>query len=172
MEIIGRIGTERQSQLRSHILTLKDIHATPETAKCCRGRKNFWLQAEPNYSTRKYKFAVTDERLWQYIKSLVPESALAQVYFSEGMKGIDWHQDAAYAGSTAWILNLGNIKLQMRDKRNPSVVTHDLELKGGELVKFHCKNPYQHRAIPVDSNRIGIGIWTDAIPLSVSSNWS
>ena len=30
---------------------------------------------------------------------------------------------------------------------------------------------YLHRALPVDNDRVGIGLWTDAIKLDNPNNW-
>lgn len=127
--------------------------ATVEKAKCARGRLNLWLQAEPDYRSKKYKLAHRDERLWQFCKRLYPEAALAQVYFATSGHGIDWHRDASFAKPKAYILNLGAVRLEteLNDGRQVS-----LELVGGEVIKFNCKLP--HRAIARRDDRTGIAI--------------
>jgi len=44
-----------------------------------------------------------------------------------------------------------------------------LELMGGEIISFNCK--LMHRAIPRSDDRIGIGIWKDAIVIDDPKNW-
>lgn len=113
MQIIQRVNNWQE--IRDYCNEVKEIHATSEQAKCARGRKNFWLQAEPIYSCGKYREAVKDDRLWQFCIKLFPKAALAQVYFADKNIGIDWHRDASYAKPTARIFNLGNAIIQTKE---------------------------------------------------------
>jgi hypothetical protein len=166
MKIIRRISPERVLEIKEYIQVHLLPLATAEQAKCARGRLNLWLQAEPNYSTRKYKPAHTDQRLWRFCQKIYPEASLAQVYFATHNHGISWHRDASYAKPKAFILNLGQVCLQTRTESGALI---DLELTGGEIIQFNCK--LLHRATPCNEDRIGIGIWTDAIDINNPKNW-
>jgi hypothetical protein len=166
MEVIRRISPERVLEIQAYIQTHLFPLATTEQAKCARGRLNLWLQAEPNYSTRKYKPAHSDQRLWRFCQKIYPEAALAQIYFATHNHGIDWHRDASYAQPNAFIFNLGQVCLQTRTEDGKLI---ELELTGGEIIRFNCKLP--HRSIPRNEDRIGIGIWRDAIDIKNPKNW-
>lgn len=143
-------------EVAEYIRDLKSI-ATPEKAVCARARQQFWLQAEPNYHTKTYTSAVRDDRLWTFIQKLVPTADLAQVIY--GNRGIDWHRDAAYAMPKAWILALGKSTFEIEINGN----IRSLDLLGGELIEFDCKQ--RHRAINIHPERIAIGIWSAKIPI-------
>jgi len=163
MQIIKQI--ENWQEIRDYCNDIKNANAFQEQAKCAKGRLNFWLQAEPDYSTGKYQKAVFDLYLWQICKELFPASDLAQVYFADNNKGIDWHKDAQYATQTARILNLGNAIIE---SKYADEITQ-LEVTGGELIEFNCKR--LHRGTPLDDQRIGIGIWKARISLNDPKNW-
>jgi hypothetical protein len=133
-----------------------------ETARCAKGRENFWLQAEPDYQTKKYRPAVMDDRLWSWIKDLVPAADLAQVIY--GNRGIHWHRDATYAAPTAWLLSLGRSTFEIKNDEGETV---SLDFCGGELIEFNCKK--MHRAINVCPDRLAIGIWAAKIPIPEES---
>ena len=156
-KIIGNIGDTWHS-IASHTRSLLAAHAKPEAAYCATGREYFWLKAEPNYATKTYTPAIEDDRLWQYIKTICPRADLAQVF--GGNKAIDWHRDAAYAHSTAWILALGKSTFQLESRSGD---IQSIDLFGGEILQFDCK--CKHRATDVDPQRIGIGIWQAKIPI-------
>lgn len=156
-QIIGNIGSNWH-QIADHTRNLLSEHAMLETAYCATGREFFWLKAQPNYATRTYTPAIKDDRLWSYIKTICPRADLAQVF--GGNKAIDWHRDAAYAHSTAWILALGKSTFQV-ELRSGEIQSFDLY--GGELLEFDCK--CSHRATNVDPSRIGIGIWQAKIAI-------
>ena len=160
MKIIGTYSNWQA--IHDHIMTLAS-HATPEKAHCAKGRMNFWLQAEPNYSTKTYMPAYQDDRLWQFCKRIMPNADLAQIFY--GNQGIDWHRDAAYANNTAVIINLGKCDWQLKPN---GVAIESHQLTGGEIITFNCKQ--LHRCIP-SSDRIGIGLWSAkiAIPSDLGS---
>lgn len=164
MEIIHTLTPERANQIADYIRQQLLPLATPEKSKCALGRTQIWLQAEPNYATRKYMKAHTDDRLWQYIQQIHPNAACAQIYF--GNRGIDWHRDGSYAAPTATIINLGRIALQTKEP-NGTLLT--LNLRGGEIIRFNAK--WMHRAIDPAPDRIGIGIWEAAIDINDPANW-
>ena len=143
--------------------------ALAERAKCAYGRLNWWLNAEPNYSSKKYIKAHKDKRLDAFCRRLMPDFALAQVFYADKNIGIDWHADAAYAGQFAYLLNLGNSIFELKDTSTGKV--EQLEMTGGELIKFNCKRPFLHRGCPQDSERIGIGLWSDSISILNQKNW-
>ena len=167
MKVIQILPPDRVRQIKAHITQNLLPLAQPEKAKCARNRLNLWLKAEPNYSTKKYMPAFEDERLWTFIKRVNPDAALAQIYFATGGIGIDWHRDATYAKPEAYIVNLGKVCLESRDRSDKLT---SLELTGGEIIKFNSK--HLHRAIPREDSRIGIGIWSDAIDINDRANWS
>lgn len=119
MQIIKQLSfdctLEIATYIRQHLLPL----ATPEKSKCAFGRTQIWLKAEPNYRSRKYMEAHSDERLWQFIKRIDPLAACAQIY--AGARGIDWHRDASYAKPTAHIVNLGRVTLQIKTETAQSL---------------------------------------------------
>jgi hypothetical protein len=166
VQVIKRLLEYKTAQVKDYIVENLLPVATPEQAKCARGRLNLWLEAEPVYSIKKYKSAHHDERIWQFIKRIYPQAALAQVYFATGNIGINWHRDASYAKPEAYILNLGKVCLE--SKSNQGKVT-SLELTGGEIIRFNSK--LLHRAIPREESRVGIGIWSDAIAIANPDNW-
>lgn len=166
MEIIKQLSPEKTQQIIKHIQYNLRPLATAEQAKCARGRMNLWLQAEPIYSSGKYKAAYTDNRLWQFCQRIFPSADLAQIYFAEDGRGIDWHRDAAYAAASAMILNLGATTLESQPV--PGNIIR-LDLKGGEIIRFNSK--HLHRSIPIDDARIGIGLWQAKIPLANPANW-
>lgn len=131
-----------------------------ETAKCARGRENFWLQATPNYSNGTYTAGVDDARLWSFLQRIAPAADLAQVF--GGNRAIDWHRDAAYAHSKAWLFALGRSTFEL-ETRSGEIIS--IDLNGGELIEFDCK--CLHRACNVDPARIGIGLWSAKIPLPI-----
>lgn len=155
MEIIKHISNWQT--IRDHIANTRDASATPEKSHCARGRDQYWLQYEPNYNSGKYTAAITDPRLWDWIKKQIPQADLAQVIF--GNRGIDWHRDAAYAHATAYLLSLGTSTFETEIEGK----IQSIDLNGGELIRFNCKN--KHRAINVAPNRIAIGIWQAKIAL-------
>lgn len=158
MKIIRTLSPELVTQIRDYINATLLPQATSETAKCARGRKQLWLEAKPIYSNRTYVSAIHDERLWSFVKRTFPDVDLAQVYF--GNRGIDWHRDAAYANSQAYIINLGICTLQTK-LNDGTLISH--ELTGGELIEFNSK--LEHRCIDVHPERIGIGCWSAKIPI-------
>lgn len=166
MRVIRTLPPDRVEQLSQYIRSTLLPSATAEQAKCARGRLNLWLQAEPNYSTKKYKPAVTDDRLWAFCKSVFPQADLAQVYFADGNHGIDWHRDAAYAMPVARILNLGQVRLETKTRDGNLI---ELDLIGGEIVEFDSK--LMHRSIPIGLDRIGIGLWQAKINITNQANW-
>lgn len=166
MQIIGTLTPQRTQQIVEHITETLLPLAKEEQAKCARGRLNLWLQAEPNYATKKYMKAHTNERLWNFIQRIDSKAALAQVYFAKGGIGIDWHRDAAYAMPTAHIINLGAVCLECKDESGNLI---SLELSGGEIIRFNSKQ--SHRAIPRSDDRIGIGVWQAKIDIHNPANW-
>ncbi len=166
MNIVRRFSPDLQREIKDHINQCLWPLATPEKAKCARDRKNLWIEAEPDYAKGKYKPAHTDERLWRLCQNIYPSAALAQVYFAAGGHGIGWHGDGAFAKSEAYILNLGAVCLQTKLKNGELI---SLNLTGGEVIKFDCK--LLHRSIPRSEDRIGIAIWSDAIPIDKPNNW-
>lgn len=166
MKIIRKITPNKTEEIRTYIKTHLLPLATEEQAKCAQGRLNLWLQAEPNYQTRKYRPAYTDERLWKFCLQVYPQAELAQIYFAIGGHGIDWHRDAAYAMPEARILNLGAVCLETRLANGE---TNSLELVGGEIIQFNSK--LEHRALPRCDERIGIGLWAAKIALTNANNW-
>ena len=166
MKVVKQLSPETQVKIKSHInINLRPL-AAKEQARCAKDRLNLWLQAEPDYRSRKYKKAHADERLWAFCQRLYPEAALAQVYFATGNIGIDWHRDASFAERKAVIVNLGSVLLETEINSDKRI---SLELTGGEVIEFNCKLP--HRAVPRSENRIGIAIWADKISLQNPSNW-
>jgi hypothetical protein len=77
-----------------------------------------------------------------------------------GNVAINWHSDASYGHSKAWLLALGKSTFEIQDRWGE---TQSLKLTGGELLQFDCK--CRHRAVDVDPQRIGIGIWQAKIPI-------
>jgi hypothetical protein len=163
MKIIQQISNWQA--IRDYCNQIKH-HAHSEQARCAKGRQNFWLQAEPNYSNGLYQKAVIDQHLWEICKNFFPQADLAQVYFADNNKGIDWHRDAVYCQPTARILNLGNAILE---SKTPGKIT-TLNLTGGELIEFDSK--LSHKGKPLDIERVGIGIWTARIDINNPNNWS
>jgi hypothetical protein len=155
-QIIRRIANWQE--VADYIQGLRDTNAKPEMAYCATGREHFWLNAEPNYADKTYSPALTDNRLWIFIKKICPDADLAQIFY--GNRGIDWHRDATYAASTAWLLSLGQSTFELETR---SGKTESLQLAGGELIEFDCK--CRHRAIDVHPGRIGIGIWKAKIKI-------
>jgi hypothetical protein len=167
MRIIHQLSESRWQEVHSYIKTNLLPLAQQEKAQCAKGRYNLWLNAEPNYATRKYHRAITDDRLWSFIQKITDSSmTLAQIYFAIEGKGIDWHRDAAYCNSNAYIVNLGKVRLETK---LPSQEIISFDLSGGEVINFNAK--FSHRAIPFDHDRIGIGVWSDKISLSDPKNW-
>ena len=162
MRVVKQLSPEKQKEIRDHILGLFHL-ATPEKARCARDRLNFWLQAEPDYRSGKYRPAQSDQRLWQFCRKVYPEADLAQVYFAKGYKGIGWHRDARFCKPKAFIVNLGRVRLETQ-AQNKLIA---LDLTGGEIVAFDAKQ--LHRAIPEREDRIGLAIWSAAIP--IENNW-
>jgi hypothetical protein len=164
LEIVRRVGNWQE--IVDYLNLAKD-RSFAETAACARGRKQWWLNAEPNYSTKTYIPAWHDERLDVYLRTLMPDFALAQVFYANEVngkpRGIDWHADAAYAGQFAYLLNLGNSRFEIKNTATGQAKA--LDMSGGELIKFNCKRPFLHRGIPMDSSRIGIGMWSASISI-------
>ena len=158
MEIIGTRSDWRE--IWEYCQGIRQL-AEPEQASCARGRMNLWLKAEPNYSTRKYRKAIEDKYLWSICKEIYPQGDLAQIYY--GNRGIHWHRDASYCTSIGRILNLGRAILESKD--GAKLIT--LKLTGGEIIQFNTK--LLHRGIPLDDERVGIGIWKAKIP--IHTNW-
>lgn len=166
LEIVQKI--RNWQDIANYLFSVKH-RATPENARCAKGRLNWWLNAEPNYTTKKYLVAHTDKRLDDLCRKLMPNFALAQVFYADNNIGINWHADAAYANQLAYLLNLGNSKFEI--KNTATNQSRSLDLTGGEVIKFNCKRPFLHRGLPQDSNRIGIGLWSDEISMSEARNW-
>jgi alkylated DNA repair dioxygenase AlkB len=156
MQVIRRIANH--AEVKDYVKRLLEIHGQPEQAKCARNRANFWLKAEPVYSTKTYVKAVEDDRLWTFIRRHCPEANLAQVF--GGNVAIDWHRDAAFAESQAWLFSLGKSTFQTKTRDGE---IKSLDLESGDLVKFDCK--LLHRANNVQADRIGIGIWQAKLPI-------
>lgn len=157
MEIIHQLRADRAREIYRHISQHLIPQMTPEKTTAALGRKQLWLEAEPDYGTGSYRPATTDPRLWAYIKKIWPQADLAQIY--GGNRGIEWHRDAAYAAPDARIINLGPCTLQ---SDHGEIVS--LDLKGGEIIRFNSKLP--HRCINPHPKRIGIGIWQAKIPIN------
>lgn len=166
MKIIRQLPQQRTQEISTYIRETLLPLATAEQAKCAKGRLNLWLQAEPDYSTRKYIKAHTDDRLWSFLQRIDPQAACAQIYFADGNHGIDWHRDASYAKPLAHILNLGRVRLECQ---HPQLGLISLDLTGGEIIQFNSK--HLHRAIPQCDKRIGIGFWQAAIDINNPANW-
>jgi len=166
LEIIEKI--ENWQEIANYLITVKH-RCTPENAKCARGRLNWWLNAEPNYASKKYMQAHRDQILDDLCKSLMPNFTLAQIFHADDKIGIDWHSDAAYGGEFAYLLNLGNSKFEIRNTETNQL--RSLDLIGGELIRFNCKRPFMHRGLPQDELRIGIGMWSDKISMKDTKNW-
>jgi hypothetical protein len=166
MKIIRQLSPEITSRLVNYINTHLRPLAKAEQAKCARGRQQLWLQAEPNYRTKKYMKAHSDPKLWAFCKRIFPKTNLAQIYFADGHIGISWHRDAAYAQPDARIINLGNVCLETKFANGE---TSGLKLTGGEIIQFNSK--LLHRAIPGDEARIGIGLWAAKIDINDAQNW-
>jgi hypothetical protein len=167
MQIIDRI--DNWQAIRDYCNQIKH-HAQSEQAKCARGRQNFWLQAEPDYSMGLYRKAIADDKLWTICKDLQPKATVAQIYFADKLKGIDWHKDARYffnSGTPARILNMGNAILECKN-HNGRITT--LNLTGGEPIQFDSQA--MHKGTPLDSDRIGMGIWHTCIDLNDPRNWT
>jgi hypothetical protein len=166
MQIIDRI--DNWQDIRNYCNSIK-AHAQSEQAKCAKGRQNFWLQAEPDYSMGLYRKAIADDKLWTICKDLQPKATIAQIYFADKLKGIDWHPDSPYffnSGTDARILNLGNAILECKDGRKHIKLT----LTGGELIQFDSQ--LLHKGTPLDCDRIGVGIWHTCIDLNDPRNWT
>lgn len=165
MEIVKQFSPALQREIKAHIRDHLMPLATPEKAKCARGRQQLWIQAEPDYKG-KYRKAHADQRLWRFCQHIYPAAGLAQIYSSAGNHGISWHRDHAFAQSKAYIVNLGTVCLQTKLENGRLI---SLELTGGEVIQFNCK--LQHQAIPRSKTRIGIAIWADKISLDDPKNW-
>lgn len=161
MEIVGRLSDQRTAEIVDYINGNLRPLASAEQAKCARDRLQLWLEAEPVYSTGKYRQARHDQRLWAFCKRIFPDAGLAQIYFATDGHAIDWHRDAAYAHASAMIINLGRVCLETIDQKKNLT---SLELSGGEIIRFNSK--LLHRAIHRDDARIGIGLWKDKILMS------
>jgi hypothetical protein len=166
MKIIRQLSRETTNHLVDYINERLRPLAKAEQAKCARGRQQLWLQAEPNYTSRKYMQAYSDSKLWAFCKRIYPYADLAQIYFADGHIGINWHRDAAYAQPDARIINLGNVRLETKLDNGETI---GLELTGGEVIKFNSK--LLHRAVPRDEARIGIGLWAAKIDIQNDENW-
>ena len=166
MKVVGNLSPDVTDAAIAYIRQNLLPFATAEQAKCAKGRLNLWLQAEPDYRSGKYMPAHKDERLWKFCKKVYPQAALAQIYFADGGHGIDWHRDARYAKPEACIVNLGKVRLEMK-LENGEII--GLDLVGSEIVQFNSK--LLHRSIPVCDQRIGIGLWDDAIDITNRRFW-
>ena len=155
-QIIRKIGNWQE--VADYCKSIKDLYAFPEAYYGARGRQQFWLNAEPDYKNKTYMPAPTDDRLWRFIKLACPKADLAQIFY--GNRGIDWHRDATYAAPTGWLLALGKSTFELETR---SGEIQSFKLTGGELIEFDCK--CSHRAIDVDSQRVGIGIWQAKIAI-------
>ena len=147
-QIIGNIG-DNWHQIAGYTKELLSTHGTPEKERCARDRQNFWLKAEPNYAEKTYFPAIENDRLWNYIKTICPRADLAQVF--GGNKAIDWHRDAAYAHSTAWILALGKSTFQ-------------IEKRSGEFQSINLPWIYEDQTLTVKRD-ISEGGWAKAVPV-------
>lgn len=161
-EILYTFPTPKILEIIHHLETQSD-HLKEDISNYAPGRLRYWLHQEPdlrsgrNGSPVQYRPAIHDERLWPFIKQLVPSASCALV--AKGT-GINWHRDASYAHKTAHILNLGSATFQIAVKRNsdsPPALYDQLILTGGELIQFDCK--HLHRSIAVANDRWMIGIW-------------
>ena len=146
MTIIKRVSN--WIEIRDY-LKLIESQASPEQARCARGRMNLWLNYEPNYSKGTVSPTINNTRVWNLVKHIYPECDLAQVYYSTNMKGIAPHSDWRHFASEAYILNLGNGILTINDKQ--------YNLTGGEIIQFDCKQRHSFQAL--DEDRVGIGMW-------------
>ena len=158
VQIIQNIANWQE--VADYTRNLLDRHSTPEQAFSALGRQQLWLNFEPIYANGTYKAGITDDRLWSFLKRICPTAELAQVF--GGNRGINFHRDAAYAKSTAYLLSLGKSTFELESR---SGEIHTIDLSGGELLEFDCK--CRHRAINVDPQRLGIGLWSAKIPLSI-----
>jgi hypothetical protein len=135
-----------------------ELNSAPENARCAKNRSQFWLRFEPNHSTKLYSPAIDWHRLWTFIKHICPSADLAQVF--GGNVAIDWHRDASYGHSQAYLLALGQSTFEIELTGGE---VQSIDLTGGEFLQFDCK--LRHRATNVDPGRIGIEIWSAKIPL-------
>lgn len=133
----------------------------PDKSSYAPGRKVIWLHQEPTFGREpSYRKATEAQRLWTFLQRITSEHIHCALV-AQGA-GIDWHRDASYAASTAWILNLGPCTWEYCLNRQATVSSLEAEqisrlnLQGGELLRFNCK--HLHRAIAAP-DRIAIGIW-------------
>jgi hypothetical protein len=76
-------------------------------------------------------------------------------YSGDSASGINWHRDSTYAAPIAATINLGPCKFGLNDYKEEKW----LDLKGGEVITFNCKQ--LHCAIP-SPNRWAIHCWQDS----------
>ena len=134
--------------IKEYLYSLKHF-AKPETAKCAKGRLNFWNDLYPSYSQNLVRHANKISRLTTLRKTLYPESDLCQVFFADDFKGIAPHSDWKGFEDKAMILNMGAGVFTVNNS--------EYFLTGGELITFNCRE--RHSYIPNDESRIGLGIW-------------
>lgn len=137
-----------------------------------RGRTFAWLKRRPTYTDPPLAEAQPAGKLWEVLQTLVPDAEAAEVWRNGvgSSPGIHPHRDASYAASTAWILNLGATRFRLwvpndapptvsmeQVKINPKFTEWAIDLEGGELICFDCKQ--LHGSQSSAAQRWGIGMW-------------
>lgn len=172
-----QISAANQNLLRQDLLSLYP-QLEKDVSRYAPGRNRLWLKEQSNLQPKErhsYTPAVEpSDRLWQYCLKLFPEAELGLL--AVGGKGISFHRDSTYAASKACLINLGRCtwnycheykgydwqrvptgKHAAAIKDGTPSEFESLELTGGEVFHFNCKN--LHAAIPHEEDRLSIVLW-------------
>lgn len=170
INFLAKISQENVDSLVEYLNNNYADNLGTDVSNYAKGRRRSWLQYEgPLSDERSFEPGIQDERIWNYVTKLCskfdwePELGL----ISRGGK-ITRHRDAAYADFRSIGINLGKVTwcyeriypmyawVPSEQTLNPTEISK-IEMTGGEVFEFNCKNP--HWTENVDPDRWGINLW-------------
>lgn len=166
-EYLETISQDQLHSITTYLNTNIEPLLTTKPSGYARGRNQIWLNYEPELtSDPSFCLAHIDERIWKYIKNTAPSWFEPHVALITKGGGIRRHRDATYADYPAMSINLGQVTWHYENCR-PAYSHHStcdsapamsVDLTGGEVFMFNCKNP--HWVTNVHPDRWSINVWT------------
>jgi len=171
LNIISTINQDTVNKLVDYLETNINPILGQDVSSYAPGRRRIWLPYEaPLSNARPFEKGLQDDKIWSYLTSVCaqfnwqPELGL----ISKGGL-ISPHRDTTFADFRSIGINLGKVTwcysrsypmfswVPDEQRIDPPEVTK-LEMTGGEVFEFNCKNV--HWTEDVDPNRWGINLWT------------
>lgn len=155
------------TEMGAYVVTDVAPFLRADPSNYAKGRLSVWLQWEWSLKHKTFSrdSAVQHSALWGMCLEIYPEADLGLI--TRGPVGIGWHRDDSYADFKAKTLNIGICRWGYEEiypdvdkwsaEGNKNVTPTWLDLTGGEVITFNCKN--RHTAQDLGVNRWSVNLW-------------